>query len=466
MVKTYHLIASSLIGGSLAVASLTPQEVVQSCIDGDWGGIQVWGTTNDGIYRRTNGFKEDAPIWSKSITEQIVKHDGEFEIMNFAIRHFDSHMQIAGDLNAATTVKCMDPSADHEETELPMDTEAAKTNVIVNDGTMVFEAGDTATAEWTFSVDKTGHYDIEINAQGQTGEGEFEALVDGVEAGYVEGQPSDSFGTATLSRVHFYAGSNILTLRLHDTASTNVEVDAVTLVYQGYEENPSVAPDANDALTTHDEPQEYWSGYASRADVKSMDSEVPHRVGHPCNDAVLGCEMEVLPRDGDGVPTADFPREQTGVRETTNLGGLTVKVGKKPNRWNDALSDTIVSPGHFNERHVFEPQQNNDYNPHVAKECCKLKAGADASVAFGCDMWLAHSSLNWEGAHWYDALNKKCKKDCMAKRMMKNHPKYQGNMVWEHEFYDALTHDTEPACIEGCDYYRQCMDETVLQNDN
>ena len=133
--------------------------------------------------------------------------------------------------------------------------------------------------------------------------------------------------------------------------------------------------------------------------------------------------------------------------------------GNAGGRWNDALSDTIISKGAFNAQHVFEPQQNNDYNPHVQKACCMDKCQGKKGCEFGCGTWLAHSSLNWEGAHWFDALAKKCSKDCMAKRLAQTSPNYGGNSVFEETHFDSLTKDTEPGCVKGCSLFRKCMNQ-------
>ena len=145
--------------------------------------------------------------------------------------------------------------------------------------------------------------------------------------------------------------------------------------------------------------------------------------------------------------------------EAQNVTALTSPAGNAGGRWNDALSDTIVSPGSFNKRHIFEPARTNKYSPHATAKCCSNKChGLKANGCFfGCKLWLSKSSLNWDGTKWWGKLRSKCQRDCEAKRSQTSKPQYGGSSVFEESFYNHFTQEKEAGCKEGCKLYHTCM---------
>jgi hypothetical protein len=117
------------------------------------------------------------------------------------------------------------------------------------------------------------------------------------------------------------------------------------------------------------------------------------------------------------------------------------------------------------------------YKPRDAKACCIAKcegtrAGA-SDCASGCHYWMAHSSLNWEGAGWHGKLEAECLKDCGGWKS-----KRVGHTAWDapnHErrcaqdYCGALAGDfvehqhpwggnisDEFECRSGCTFFAQC----------
>jgi hypothetical protein len=302
------------------------------------------------------------------------------------------------------------------------------------------------SAQWSYTADRVGDYRVCARYAGAGMDMEF--LVNGADATALPLKHTDGWKNwkSACTTAHFSKGQAAVTLRSAKLA--NAIVDKLTITYVGYTANKDVAASATAPLTVAGQAQESWKGYRKNPVTQTA----TYKIGHS------SATMERLPRDAKtGLPTAAFPREQLGISKKMTRGGVTVRVGKHASRWNDALSDTIISKGKFNAQHVFEPQQNNNYNPHVQKACCMDKCQGAKGCEFGCGTWLSKSSLNWEGTHWFDALSKKCQKDCMAPRLAKNSPNYGGSSVYEEKHFDALTKDKEAGCVKGCKTFRSCM---------
>jgi hypothetical protein len=325
-------------------------------------------------------------------------------------------------------------------------------------GSLPGKQDNGGTAQWDFTAQKAGAYRICARYTGNLKKAEI--LINGKqETNY----PMTGTGDYTTWReackvMDIKKGATSLTLRSPEPKGTAL-VDNLALEYLGYVPNDKVAS-AAEPLTTVGQPQEHWKGDRPNPTTQTD----TYKIGRdqPCNDDT--CPMEKLPVGLDGNPTSAFPRMQTHIAHTLTRSGVTVRVSANPagnagGRWNDALSDTITSKGTFNAQHVFEPQQSNNYNPHVQKACCMDKCQGKTGCEFGCGTWLAKSSLNWEGSHWFDALAKKCAKDCMAKRLATSSPNYAGNSVYEETHYDSLTKDSEKGCVTGCQKFRTCMNQ-------
>eukprot|EP00937_MAST-01D_sp_MAST-1D-sp2_P004026 g4026.t1 len=122
----------------------------------------------------------------------------------------------------------------------------------------------------------------------------------------------------------------------------------------------------------------------------------------------------------------------------------------------------------------------SSYVPAKAKACCKDECGNKQDCKVGCDMWLAHSSLNWETQKWRNMLQTKCKKQCSQPKEWSNNHKEETHhglrsnveSYW-HVWYlngkpglggnlnaneaDYTSQSFINRCEEGCDNFRQNM---------
>jgi hypothetical protein len=166
-------------------------------------------------------------------------------------------------------------------------------------------------------------------------------------------------------------------------------------------------------------------------------------------------------------------------------------------RWHKELAATHASPhtvwsttatsAAFDKSGHFLPPQNVAYKPADAKFCCKRTCGLQnmnnkqvggkridvTSCRTGCDLWLHHSSLNWESVEWRPKLMERCKRDCSSARawdmrMKLNKywkqfdptllPASPGSLYWvDHK--DQLMPKLEADCGVGCENYLTCMTE-------
>ena len=163
--------------------------------------------------------------------------------------------------------------------------------------------------------------------------------------------------------------------------------------------------------------------------------------------------------------------------------------------WHKELAATHASPhtvwsttataAAFDKSGRFLPPQNVAYKPEDVKLCCKKTCGHQTfndkqvggkridtvSCRTGCDLWLHHSSLNWESVEWRPKLMERCKRDCSSARAWDTRmklnkywkqfdhtllPASPGSLYWvDHK--EQLMPALEADCRVGCENYLTCM---------
>ena len=129
-----------------------------------------------------------------------------------------------------------------------------------------------------------------------------------------------------------------------------------------------------------------------------------------------------------------------------------------------ALFASETDPSMFDADGLYLPPKNVEYDPTAMTRCCvasclAAEQGKEAQrdCEVGCQLWLHHSSLNWEGRRWHPKLHDKCRKDCSAVKMWNAHraayPQYN---ISEHALADIAPEDST-VCRRGCDRYWACM---------
>jgi hypothetical protein len=105
----------------------------------------------------------------------------------------------------------------------------------------------------------------------------------------------------------------------------------------------------------------------------------------------------------------------------------------------------------------------DEYFPQKSKRCChqecnSLQNDAQADCIKGCNLWIAHSSLNWQ-ADWRPKLKAKCKFNCRAITKLMAQP----SDLSKPGHYQHLIEKLQLAggvsdCQTGCQNFEQCSD--------
>jgi len=109
----------------------------------------------------------------------------------------------------------------------------------------------------------------------------------------------------------------------------------------------------------------------------------------------------------------------------------------------------------FDKAGKFLPPKDVAYSVKQTKQCCQQRCvGSDyADCKIGCDLWMHHSSLNWESLKWHPVLRDKCAKDCSQGRL------WQESLAKTASTYTSrhLVPKNEDVCKLGCNNYLVCM---------
>jgi len=117
------------------------------------------------------------------------------------------------------------------------------------------------------------------------------------------------------------------------------------------------------------------------------------------------------------------------------------------------------------------PKLTAKYSPSATKSCCREACAAKYANADtesmrdcveGCDLWIAKSSLNWDGTKWLGQLQKRCTKDCSNILIWKTREASLGhtcpaNKKCTSYFHSLRTPQDETVCAEGCSLFNQCI---------
>jgi len=154
------------------------------------------------------------------------------------------------------------------------------------------------------------------------------------------------------------------------------------------------------------------------------------------------------------------------------------------------ISTKDYSTNHWDNNGKFIAPVTVRYYPEMAKQCCNVecaKKQTDASrkdCRVGCNLWLHHSSLNWESIRWRPLLLQKCQKDCSSARLwdqnMQSHipSGYDSRVLRARAGHGRVWHERQslpmelsgqgmrPAeeglCKAGCRQYYDCSFVTPL----
>jgi len=102
---------------------------------------------------------------------------------------------------------------------------------------------------------------------------------------------------------------------------------------------------------------------------------------------------------------------------------------------------------------------NKEYYPQKTKRCCHNECGTDQQCVHGCNLWIAHSSLNWQ-TEWRPKLAKKCERTC---QMSKDIKKLRSDGVLKatqplHEL-EKVNINSVADCQTGCGHFLTCSNK-------
>jgi len=99
-----------------------------------------------------------------------------------------------------------------------------------------------------------------------------------------------------------------------------------------------------------------------------------------------------------------------------------------------------------------QPVITHEFYPQEAKHCCHKKCDGKECKK-GCNLWIAHSSLNWD-RQWRPKLENKCIKMCKMTKTIKtlklNEGRTSRHFIEKREIVD------ENECINGCKHFHNC----------